>query len=40
MLMMVLMYIYTSLSFFYIQDGMYDFGINAYDSDVVGENIC
>jgi hypothetical protein len=23
-----------------MQDGMYDYGINSYDSDVVGENNC
>ena len=40
MLMMILIYIYTSLTFFYLQDGMYDFDINGYDSDVVGENNC
>ena len=37
---MILVYIYTSMTFFYIQDGMYDYGINAYDSDIVGENNC
>ena len=40
MLMMILIFFYTSLTFFYIQDGMYDFDINAYDSDIVGENNC
>ena len=40
MLMMILVYIYTTLTFFYLQDGMYDFGINGYDSDIVGENNC
>lgn len=39
-LMMILVYIYTSMTFFYIQDGMYDYGINGYDSDIVGENNC
>lgn len=40
MLMMILVYIFTTLTFFYLQDGMYDFGINGYDSDIVGENNC
>lgn len=40
LLMMILIYIYCSLTFFYMQDGMYDYGVNAYDSDVVGENNC
>lgn len=40
MLMMILVYIYTSLTFFILQDGMYDYEINAYDSDIVGENNC
>jgi hypothetical protein len=40
MLMMILVYIYTSLTFFYMQDGMYDYSINSFDSDIVGENYC
>ena len=37
---MILVYIYTSLTFFYMQDGMYDYSINSFDSDIVGENYC
>jgi hypothetical protein len=40
LLMMIFVYIYASMTFFYLQDGMYDYGINAYDSDIVGENNC
>jgi len=40
MLMCIFVYIYTVLTFFYLQDLMYDYGINAYDSDIVGENNC
>ena len=38
--MMILVYIYTTLTFFIMQDGMYDYDINGYDSDIVGENNC
>lgn len=38
--MIIIVYIFTSLTFFYLQDSMYDFEINAYDSDIVGENNC
>ena len=37
---MIIIYIYTSVTFFYMQDVMYDYDINAYDSDIVGENNC
>ena len=40
MLMMIFVYIYTTMTFFYLQDTMYDYDINAYDSDIVGENNC
>jgi hypothetical protein len=40
LLMLIFVYIYTSLTFFYLQDVMYDYGVNGYDSDVVGENNC
>lgn len=40
LLMIIIVYIYTCLTFFYIQDNSYDFGVNAYDSDIVGENNC
>ena len=39
-LLMIVVYIYTSVTFFYIQANMYDFSINGYDSDIVGENNC
>jgi hypothetical protein len=38
--LIILVYIYTSMTFFYIQDKMYDYTINGYDSDIVGENQC
>jgi hypothetical protein len=38
--MIIIVYIFTSLTFFYLQDMMYDYDINAYDSDIVGENNC
>jgi hypothetical protein len=37
---MIIVYVFTSMTFFYLQDNMYDLGINAYDSDIVGENNC
>jgi hypothetical protein len=40
MLLMIIVYIFTSFTFFYIQQHMYDYGVNAYDSDIVGENNC
>lgn len=40
LLMIIIVYIYTCITFFYIQDNSYDFGVNAYDSDIVGENNC
>ena len=40
MLLMIIVYVFTSMTFFYLQDSMYDLGINAYDSDIVGENNC
>lgn len=36
----IIIYIFTMITFFYIQDNMYDWGVNAYDSDIVGENNC
>ena len=38
--MVILVYLYTTMTFFYIQDEMYDYDVNAYDSDIVGENNC
>jgi inositol 1,4,5-triphosphate receptor type 3 len=40
MLAMVIIYIFTTISFFYLQDTLYDYDINAFDSDWVGENLC
>jgi len=40
LLLMIIVYIFTSLTFFYIQVNMYDWDVNAYDSDIVGENNC
>ena len=40
MLLVIIVYVYTTWTFFYIQENMYDYGVNAYDSDVVGENNC
>lgn len=40
LLLMIIVYIYTSFTFFYLQDNMYDWDVNAYDSDIVGENNC
>ena len=38
--MVIVVYLYTSLTFFYIQDEMYSYDVNSYDSDIVGENFC
>ena len=40
MLFMVILYIYATISFFYLQDTVYDYAINSSDSDWVGENMC
>jgi hypothetical protein len=40
LLALIIIYIYTTISFFYLQDTLYDYNINPYDSDVVGENRC
>lgn len=39
-LMLILMYIYTTITFFYIMETVYDYDINADDSDLTGENRC
>ena len=39
-LLMIVVYIFTSVTFFYLQQHMYDWGVNEYDSDIVGENNC
>ena len=35
MMMMILVYIYTTFTFFYMQDGMQDYDINGLDSDSI-----
>ena len=40
LLLVIIVYVYTSWTFFYIQDNMYDWDVNGYDSDIVGENNC
>lgn len=40
LLAMVIIYIFTTVSFFYLQDTLYDYAINGFDSDWVGENMC
>jgi len=40
MLGMIIVYIHTTISFFYLQDTLYDYSINANDSDWIGENQC
>jgi len=40
LLALIIIYIYTTVSFFYLQDTLYDYNINPYDSDIVGENRC
>jgi hypothetical protein len=39
-LMLIVLYIYTTVTFFYIMDTTYDFGINNLDSDTLGQNRC
>ena len=36
----VIIYIFTTISFFYLQDTLYDYTVNGFDSDWVGENMC
>jgi inositol 1,4,5-triphosphate receptor type 3 len=40
MLLLIIMYIFTTISFFYLQDTDYDYFINPYDSDWIGEQRC
>lgn len=40
LLAMVIIYIYTTITFFYLQDTLYDYTVNGFDSDWVGENFC
>jgi len=40
LLALVILYIYATINFFYISDTIYDYGVNAFDSDWVGENMC
>ena len=37
MLMVILVLIYTAIHFFYLQDLLYDYSINAFDSDQIGQ---
>lgn len=37
LLLLIVMYIFTAISFFYLQDTDYDYNINPYDSDWIGE---
>jgi len=39
-LTIIVIYIYTIIGFFYLQDTFYDFTINKYDIDKTGENFC
>ena len=39
LLALVILYIYATINFFYISDTIYDYGVNAFDSDWVGENM-
>jgi hypothetical protein len=39
-LMIIVMYIYATVSFFYIMETVYDYNLNGSDSDFVGENRC
>jgi hypothetical protein len=40
MLGTIIIYIHSTISFFYLQDTIYDYNINKYDSDWIGENQC
>lgn len=40
LLALVIIYIFTTISFFYLQDTIYDYDINLFESDWVGENRC
>lgn len=40
LLALIIIYIYTIVSFFYLQDTIYDYTVNGFDSDWVGENMC
>ena len=40
LLALIIIYLYATVSFFYLQDTVYDYTINQYDSDKVGENRC
>jgi hypothetical protein len=39
-LMIILMYIYATIMFFYLMDTVYEYGIDAFDSQTIGENRC
>jgi len=40
MLAMIIIYIHATVSFFYLQDSIYDYSLNENDSDWIGENQC
>jgi len=40
MLAMIIIYIHATVSFFYLQDTIYDYNLNKFDSDWIGENQC
>jgi len=40
MLMVILLYIYTTIHFFYLQDLLYDYSLSAFDSALIGEQVC
>ena len=40
LLMFIIIYIYATVSFFYLQDTVYDLSINPYDSNQIGESAC
>jgi hypothetical protein len=40
LLAFIIIYIYSTISFFYLQDTVYDYAVNEFDSDWVGESKC
>ena len=40
LLAFIIIYIFATISFFYLQDTVYDYGVNGFDSDWVGESKC
>lgn len=39
-LIIIIFYIYAVIGFFYFQDMFWEYGVNPYDSDVIGESTC